>query len=64
MLPRNDDYAMLETDEKTDLSYCVMSIPKHLAHDQKMDRLAEFADTVTDVDGSDVFVMALWIPTS
>jgi hypothetical protein len=51
-------------DETTTLSYFIMSIPKDCTYAEKIDRLSEVADVVTAVDGSDVLVFSMWVPSA
>jgi hypothetical protein len=57
------DYAVLQTDETSDLNYFVMSVPKNLSRNEKIQRIAILANKVTDVEESDVICMAMWIPS-
>ncbi len=50
-------------DEITTLRYFIMPIPKDSTAEQKMDRLSEVADVVTAVEGSDVMVFSMWVPS-
>jgi hypothetical protein len=52
------------SDEITTLSYFIMSIPRDCTSDEKMDRLSEVADVVTAVEGSDVMVFSMWVPSA
>jgi hypothetical protein len=52
------------SDEITTLSYFIMSIPKNCTRDEKSDRLSEVADIVTAVEGSDVLVFSMWVPSN
>ena len=61
-LKETQDYSDLQTDETTDLDYFVMSVPKNISYQEKMQRLSALADKVADVDGSDVICMAMWVP--
>jgi hypothetical protein len=51
------------SDEATTLSYFIMSIPKDGTYEEKIDRLTEIADTILDVEGSDVMVFSMWVPS-
>jgi hypothetical protein len=51
------------SDEIPNLSYFIMSIPKDCTAEEKFDRLSEVADVVTAVEGSDVMVFSMWVPT-
>jgi hypothetical protein len=51
------------SDETTTLSYFIMSIPKDCTYAEKMDRLSEVADTILDVEGSDVLCFSMWVPS-
>jgi len=48
--------------ETTNLSYFIMSIPKDGTYEEKIDRLTEVADTILDVEGSDVMCFSMWVP--
>jgi len=50
--------------ETTTLSYFIMSIPKNCTSDEKLDRLSEVADIVTAVEGSDVMIFSMWVPSA
>jgi hypothetical protein len=51
-------------DEITTLNYFIMSVPKDCTAEEKLDRLSEVADMVTAVDGSDVLVFSMWVPSA
>jgi hypothetical protein len=51
------------SDEATTLSYFIMSIPKDCAAEDRADRLSELVDTILDVEGSDVMVFSMWVPS-
>ena len=61
-LHEKQDQSTTQTDDKTDLRYLVMSVPKDASNDEKSDRLAEFSDVVTNITNSDVFLLGMWIP--
>ena len=61
-LHEKQDQSTTQTDDKTDLRYLVMSVPKDASNDEKADRLAEFSDVVTNITNSDVFLLGMWIP--
>jgi hypothetical protein len=63
-LQESQGYTVLQTDEATDLDYLVMSIPKDIGYEEKMQRISLLADKVTDVEGSDVICMATWVPST
>jgi hypothetical protein len=46
--------------ETTNLSYFIMSIPKDGTYEEKIDRLADVAETLLDVEGSDVMCFSMW----
>jgi hypothetical protein len=50
------------SDETTTLSYFITSIPKDCTYEEKIDRLSEVADTILDVEGSDVMCFSMWVP--
>ncbi len=50
------------SDETTTLSYFIMSIPKDCTYAEKIDRLSEIADTILDVEGTDVMCFSMWVP--
>jgi hypothetical protein len=50
--------------ETTTLSYFIMSIPKDCTAKEKMDRLSGVADVVTAIEGSDVMVFSMWVPST
>jgi len=50
------------SDETTTLTYFVMSIPKDCTYEEKIDRLADVADTILAVEGSDVMCFSMWVP--
>jgi len=52
------------SDEITNLSYFIMSIPKDCTSEEKLDRLSEIADIVAAVEGSDVMVFSMWVPSA
>jgi hypothetical protein len=52
------------SDEITTLRYFIMPIPKDDTPEEKMDRLSEVADVVTAVEGSDVMVFSMWVPSA
>jgi hypothetical protein len=52
-----------QTDKTMNLGYLIMSVPKDLTYQEKIERLSEVADTVTAVEGSDVMVFSMWVPT-
>ncbi len=52
------------SDETTTLSYFIMSIPKDRTYEEKIDRLSEIADTILEVEGSDVLCISMWVPSS
>jgi hypothetical protein len=41
----------------------MMALKMHLPYDERAQRLSEFADTLLSVEGSDVMLVALWVPT-
>jgi hypothetical protein len=51
------------SDETTTLSYFIMSIPKDCTYEEKIDRLSEVADTILQVEGSDVMCFSMWVPS-
>jgi hypothetical protein len=58
------DYAVLQTDITSDLNYFVLSLPKNLPDEEKMQRLSLLAaDKVMDSEGSDIICMAIWEPS-
>jgi hypothetical protein len=50
--------------EATDLNYLVVSVPNDVDYEEKLERISAVADTITSVEGSDVMLMALWVPTA
>jgi hypothetical protein len=50
-------------DEITTLRYFIMSIPKDCAAEDRADRLSELVDTILAVEGSDVMVFSMWVPS-
>ena len=50
-----------QADEVTDVQYYVTGLPKDMAHNDKLARLSELADTITKIDSSDVMVISMWI---
>jgi hypothetical protein len=50
------------SDQSTTLSYFIMSIPKDCTYEEKIDRLSEVADTILEVEGSDVLCFSMWVP--
>ncbi len=59
---REDDPAV-QTDQGIDLSFGMMALKMNLSYDERAQRLSEFADTLLSVEGSDVMIVALWVPT-
>lgn len=57
------NYSIVQSDETTELSYLVLSVPKNLSYDEKMRRLALLADKVTGVEDSDAICIAAWVPS-
>ena len=51
------------SDEPTTLSYFITSIPKDCTYEEKIDRLSEVADTILQVEGSDVMCFSMWVPS-
>jgi hypothetical protein len=41
-----------------------MTIPKDCTYEEKIDRLAEVADTILQVEGSDVMCFSMWVPSN
>ena len=50
-----------QLDEVTDVQYCVTGLPKDMAYNDKLACLSELADTITNIEKSDVFVISMWI---
>jgi hypothetical protein len=50
-----------QADSITDVQYHVTALPKDASHSEKMARLSELADTITNVENSDVFLISMWI---
>jgi hypothetical protein len=50
-----------QPDEVTAVQYCVTGLPKDMAHNDKLARLSQLADTITKIDSSDVMVISMWI---
>ena len=59
---REDDPAV-QTDKAVDLKFGMMALKMNLPYDERAQRLSEFADTLLSVEGSDVMLVALWVPT-
>jgi hypothetical protein len=57
------NYSIVQSDETTELSYLVLSVPKNLSYDEKMRRPALLADKVTGVEDSDAICIAAWVPS-
>jgi hypothetical protein len=57
------NYSIVQSDETTELSYLVLSVPKNLSYDEKMRRLALLADKVTGLEDSDAICIAAWVPS-
>jgi hypothetical protein len=45
----------------TDVQYYVTVLPKDASQTDKSNRIAELADTITNIKESDVFVISMWI---
>ena len=45
-----------------DLNYFTIAVPMRLSDQEKLERLSEMVDTVTAIQNSDVFLLAMWIP--
>ena len=43
------------------MQYCVTGLPKDMACNDKLACLSELADTITNIESSDVFVISMWI---
>jgi hypothetical protein len=43
-----------------DLNYFTISVPMSLSDDEKEQRIAELADTVSAIQGSDVILLGIW----
>ena len=50
-----------QPDEVTDVKYCVTALPRDMAYNDKLARVSELADTITNIDSSDVMVISMWI---
>ena len=50
-----------QPDEVTNVQYCVTGLPKDMAYNDKLACLSELADTITNIENSDVFVISMWI---
>jgi hypothetical protein len=50
-----------QPDEVTDVQYCVTGLPRDITRDEKLARLSELAETITNIENSDVFVISMWI---
>ena len=50
-----------QPDEVTDVQYCVTGLPKDMACNDKLACLSKLADTITNIESSDVFVISMWI---
>jgi hypothetical protein len=53
--------ANTQSDDVTKLQYYLMAIPNDVSDEEKGERLEEVADVVTNVENSDVFLLAMWI---
>jgi hypothetical protein len=47
--------------DATEIEYCVTGLPKNLPQEEKRARLSDLADTITNIENSDVFCFSLWI---
>lgn len=47
-----------------DLNYFTISVPMRLSDEEKEQRLAELADTVSAIQGSDVILLGIWAAPS
>ena len=50
-----------QADAVAELQYAVTALPKDITHSEKIARISELADTITNIEGSDVFVISLWM---
>jgi hypothetical protein len=50
-----------QTDVITDLQYHVTALPKDASQIEKSKFLEELANTIGNIDSSDVFVVSIWI---
>jgi hypothetical protein len=42
-------------------NFLTMMVPMDVTRSEKLNRLSELGDTITNIEGSDVFVIALWM---
>ena len=50
---------------KADLNYFALSIPMRFSDEEKQERLADMVDTISEIEGSDVILLAMWVsPTT
>jgi hypothetical protein len=49
-----------QSDATAELQYDVVGLPKDIPHSEKMPRISAFADTITNIQDSDVFLFSLW----
>jgi hypothetical protein len=47
--------------DATEIEYCVTALPRDLPQSEKLARIAELADTITNIPTSDVFCFSLLI---
>jgi hypothetical protein len=64
VVKESQDYSVLQPQKVTDLNYFVISVPRNISYDEKLQRLSLLADKVTDVEGSDVICMVMWVPSA
>jgi hypothetical protein len=50
-----------QSDVTDNLRYYVTALPKDVTQSEKMARLSELADIITNVENSDVCLIAVWI---
>ena len=48
-------------DEIIKIKTYLVVLPKDVSYEEKMDRLSEYADVAIEIEGSDVFLQAIWI---
>jgi len=50
-----------QADDVTELQYTVTALPRNLSQDEKLARISELVDTITNMPDSDVFLFSLWM---
>jgi hypothetical protein len=60
--PLNEARGKVQQTSFPDMEVLMMALPYDQIIDEKLSRLADFTDAASKINGSDVMVLAMWVP--